>query len=80
MEDMGNEAAQKAELKSAKETAERLIKKGKMTLEVRSVSPYSLRVTASEHIGTEIYMLYFFAIKEEHGRLTFRPIVLYPFH
>ena len=33
MEDMGNEAAQKAELKSAKETAERLIKKGKMTLE-----------------------------------------------
>lgn len=37
MEDMRNEAAreaaQKAELKSAKETAERLIKKGKMTLE-----------------------------------------------
>ena len=27
------EAAQKAELKSARETAERLIKKGKMTLE-----------------------------------------------
>mgnify|MGYP006906619233 CR=1 FL=1 len=58
MEDMGNEAAQKAELKSAKETAERLIKKGKMTLEVRSVSPCSLSVTASEHIGTEIYMLF----------------------
>ena len=58
MEDMENEAAQKAELKSAKETAERLIKKGKMTLEVRSVSPCSLRVTASEHIGTEIYMLF----------------------
>lgn len=37
MEDMRNEAAreaaQKAELKSAKETAERLIKKGKMMLE-----------------------------------------------
>ena len=37
MEDMRNEAAreaaQKAELKSARETAERLIKKGKMTLE-----------------------------------------------
>ncbi|MCM1134841.1 MAG: hypothetical protein NC400_04615 [Clostridium sp.] len=37
MEDMINEAAkeaaQKAELKSARETAERLIKKGKMTLE-----------------------------------------------
>ena len=33
MEDMRNEAAQKAELKSAKETAERSIKKGKMTLE-----------------------------------------------
>ena len=58
MEDMENEAAQKAELKSAKETAERLIKKGKMTLEVRSVSPCSLRVTALEHIGTEIYMLF----------------------
>ena len=33
MEDMRNEAVQKAELKSARETAERLIKKGKMTLE-----------------------------------------------
>lgn len=33
MEDMRNEAAQMAELKSARETAERLIKKGKMTLE-----------------------------------------------
>ncbi len=37
MEDMRNEAAreaaQQAELKSARETAERLIKKGKMTLE-----------------------------------------------
>ncbi len=33
MEDMRNEAAQKAELESARETAERLIKKGKMTLE-----------------------------------------------
>lgn len=33
MEDMRNEAAQKAELKGARETAERLIKKGKMTLE-----------------------------------------------
>ena len=33
MEDMRREAAQKAELKSARETAERLIKKGKMTLE-----------------------------------------------
>lgn len=33
MEDMRIEAAQKAELKSARETAERLIKKGKMTLE-----------------------------------------------
>lgn len=33
MEDMRNEAAQKAELKSARETAERLIKKGKMALE-----------------------------------------------
>lgn len=67
MEDMGNEAAQKAELKSAKETAERLIKKGKMTLEVRSVSPCSLRVTASEHIGTEIYMLYFWPLRRNMG-------------
>ncbi len=33
MEDMRNEAAKEAELRSAKETAERLIKKGKMTLE-----------------------------------------------
>lgn len=37
MEDMRNEAAREAakeaELRSAKETAERLIKKGKMTLE-----------------------------------------------
>lgn len=37
LEDMRNEAAreaaQKAELKSARETAERMIKKGKMTLE-----------------------------------------------
>lgn len=33
MEDMRNEAALEAELKSARETAERLIKKGKMTLE-----------------------------------------------
>ncbi len=37
LEDMRNEAAreaaQQAELKSARETAERLIKKGKMTLE-----------------------------------------------
>ena len=33
MEDMRIEAAQKAELKSARETAERLIKMGKMTLE-----------------------------------------------
>lgn len=33
MEDMRNEAAEEAELRSAKETAERLIKKGKMTLE-----------------------------------------------
>ena len=33
MEDMRREAARAAELKSARETAERLIKKGKMTLE-----------------------------------------------
>lgn len=33
MEDMRNEAAREAELKTARETAERLIKKGKMTLE-----------------------------------------------
>ncbi len=33
MEDMRKEAAQKAELNTARETAERLIKKGKMTLE-----------------------------------------------
>ncbi len=33
MENMRKEAAQEAELKSARETAERLIKKGKMTLE-----------------------------------------------
>lgn len=33
LEDMRNEAAQNAELKSARETAERLIKKGKMTLD-----------------------------------------------
>ena len=33
MEDMRNEAAQKAELKNARETATRMIKKGKMSLE-----------------------------------------------
>ena len=33
MEDMRNEAAREAELKSSRETAERLIKKGRMTLE-----------------------------------------------
>lgn len=33
LEDMRNEAAQNAELKTARETAERLIKKGKMTIE-----------------------------------------------
>ncbi len=33
MEDMRNEAAREAELKSTRETAERMIKKGKMTLE-----------------------------------------------
>ncbi len=33
MEDMRNEAAQKAVLDSAKETAERMIRKGKMSLE-----------------------------------------------
>ena len=33
MEDMRNEAAQKAELKSARETAERMIRKGRISLE-----------------------------------------------
>ena len=33
MEDMRNEVAQKAELKNARETAARMIKKGKMSLE-----------------------------------------------
>ncbi len=33
MEDMRNETAQNAELRSARETVKRLIKKGKMTLE-----------------------------------------------
>ncbi len=61
MEDMRNEAAreaaQKAELKSARETAERLIKKGKMTLEEIAECVPVLSLDELKEIETQVMQL-----------------------
>ena len=57
MEDMRNEAAQKAELKSARETAERLIKKGKMTLEEIAECVPLLSLDELKEIETRVLQL-----------------------
>ena len=57
MEDMRNEAAQKAELKSARETAERLIKKGKMTLEEIAECVPLLSLDELREIETKVLQL-----------------------
>ena len=57
MEDMRNEAAQKAELKSARETAERLIKKGKMSLEDIADCVPSLSLDELKELEAEVMQL-----------------------
>lgn len=57
MEDMRREAAQKAELKSARETAERLIKKGKMTLEEIAECVPLLSLDELKEIATKVLQL-----------------------
>ena len=57
MEDMRREAARAAELKSARETAERLIKKGKMTLEDIAECVPSLSFDELRELEAEIMQL-----------------------
>ncbi len=61
MEDMRNEAAreaaQKAELKSAKETAERLIKMGKLSLEEISLCVPALSIDELKELEATIMQL-----------------------
>ncbi len=57
MEDMRNEAAQKAVLESAKETAERMIKMGKLSLEEIALCVPSLSLDELRELEAEVMQL-----------------------
>ena len=57
MEDMRNEAAQKAELKSARETARRMIKDGELSLEKIARYVPSLSMDELKELEAEVMQL-----------------------